>query len=192
MSSSEAGASGTGAKAGAARAARRDVLRALAVTALAAGVAACENGAGFKPLYGSLGPGSVGTKMQSVEVAPIPGRTGQKLRNELIFSTTRGGRAHAPAYRLEVAIRESSSSSLVLSDGGSAAQIVLVDARFQLIRLKDKKVLLTGSSQGRANFERYYNVFSNVRAADEAYERAAKVIATDVSTRVSAALAAEA
>ena len=45
--------------------------------------------------------------------APIPGRVGQRIRNELIFQSTGGGAAQTPTLRLEIAIRESVTSTLV-------------------------------------------------------------------------------
>ena len=56
---------------------------------------------------------------------------------------------------------------------------------------KGKKVLVTGYSQSRANSERFTNVFSNVRAADEAQDRAAKTIATDLSARLAGFLGSQ-
>ena len=51
-----------------------------------------------------------------------------------------------------------------------------------------KKVVLEGMSQSRASYERFANAFSNVRAGDEAQERASKSIATDLKARVAAFL----
>ena len=51
------------------------------------------SGCGFQPLYGGSTVGGAKLKevMASVDVVPIPGRVGQKLRNELIFENTGGG-----------------------------------------------------------------------------------------------------
>ena len=59
------------------------------------------------------------------------------------------------------------------------------------MRIKDKKVLLTGASYGRAGFERFQQIYSNVRARDDAENRAAKTIADDLKTRVAAAISRE-
>lgn len=166
--------------------------RALAVCALVAGlIAGCADGSGFKPLYGSSGIGAnVDAKLASVQVAPIPGRAGQRLRNELIFDTTGGAAAtETPAYRLEIAVTETVLSTLVKSNGDSFSQIYAATATFNLIRLSDKSVVLKGTSYGRAGFERNPSVFSNVRAQDDAQNRAARTIGTELKTRLSAYLA---
>ncbi len=145
---------------------------------------------GFRPLYGQAGIGAnVGEKLAGVEIAPIPGRLGQRLRNELIFDVTNGGRAtETPVYRLEIAVKENVVSTLVNRDGTAQSQIYTADASFNLIRLLDKKVVLTGISFGRAGFERNPSIFSNVRAQDDAQNRAAKSIGIEMKTRLAAYL----
>ena len=58
-----------------------------------ASLAACGADAGFRPMYGtsSLGGSNVNEKLAKIEIAPVPGRVGQRIRNELIFTTTGGG-----------------------------------------------------------------------------------------------------
>lgn len=166
--------------------------RALIGCVLVAGlVSGCADGSGFKPLYGSAGIGAnVGSKLASVQIAPIPGRAGQYIRNELIFDTT-GGEAitENPAYRLEIAVTENLTSTLVKSNGDSVSQIYAATANFSLIRIADKFVVLKGQSFGRAGFERNPSVFANVRAQDDAKARASRTIATELKTRLAAFLA---
>ena len=163
----------------------------LACGLAAALLAGCADGSGFKPLYGSSGIGAnVDVKLASVQVAPIPGRAGQRIRNELIFDTTGGGAAtESPAYRLEIAVTENVTSTLVKLNGDSVSQIYAATANFSLIRLSDKAVVLKGSSFGRASFERNPSVFANVRAQDDAQNRAARTIGSELKTRLSAFLA---
>ena len=69
--------------------------------ALAAAVGPALSGCGFQPLYGSGTTAANGARlseaMTSVDITPIPGRVGQKVRNELIFANTGGGEAAEPA-----------------------------------------------------------------------------------------------
>jgi len=162
-----------------------------AVIASSAFIGGCADGTGFRPLYAtsSVGGANVSEKMKSVDVAPIPGRVGQRLRNEFIFETTGGGLPLPPEYRLEVAIRESVSSSLVQIDGNAQTQTYKLDASFKLIRLTDKAVVAEGRSYGRAGFERTDSVFANVRAREDAENRAARTVGEELRTRVLAYLA---
>ncbi len=160
---------------------------ALIAAAFAAGCA----DTGFRPLYGtaSLGGAAANEKLAQVEIAPIPGRVGQQIRNEVIFQTTGGGRPLPPAYRLEVAVRESIVSTLVKASGDASGSVYNLDADFRLIRVSDKQVVLQGKSASRAAFERFTSVFANVRARNDAENRAAVTIGQDLKTRIAAYLA---
>ncbi len=153
---------------------------------------ACGDG-GFRPLYADLGGGRPTTeKLAHLQVAPIPGRVGQQIRNELIFQANGGAKPLPPEYRVEIAVRERVISTLVQRSGDARAQVYNLDAKFKVVRLTDKKVVLTGTSYGRAGFERFNSIFSNVRARREAEDRAAKTVATDLIARLSAFMATSA
>ena len=172
---------------------RRSLVRGLSLLLAAApALAACGNG-GIRPLYGATPSGAgLQERLAQVDVATIPGRVGQRIRNDLIFLSTGGGQPLPPTHRLEVTIRESVISTLVRIDGDSLGQIYAVEASFQLISIKDKKVVLKGTSHARAGFERFQAIYSNVRARDDAENRAARTVADDLKTRVATYLSSEA
>jgi LPS-assembly lipoprotein len=155
----------------------------------------CGNG-GFRPLYGPTPSGvAVQERMKELEVATIPGRVGQVIRNELIFHAGGGGELLPPTHRLEVVTSESVQTTLVSSTGNSNGGVYLLQAKFKLIRIKDKKVVMEGTSLGRAAFESFTNIattgtlspnytYSTVRAHDDAENRAARVVADDLKTRM--------
>ena len=158
----------------------------LAVLALLAlGLAGC----GLQPLYGSTASGSrLAAVMSSVEVAPVPGRVGQRVRNELIFENT-GGSGSAPKtnYKLDIVIKENVTNELVKISGDAKAQVYELDATFKLIG-KDGRVLLEGKATSRAAYERYETIFSNVRARVDAENRAARTVAESIKVRIAAYL----
>lgn len=166
----------------------------IAVLASAPLLSACGDSTGFRPLYGSsaIGGADVSQRLANIEVAPVPGRVGQRMRNELIFYTTGGGDAQPPAYRLEIVIRESITSTLVKISGDASGSVYNLDADFRLVRISDKAVVLQGKSAGRAGFERFKTIFSNVRARVDAENRAANTVAQDLKTRLAAYLASAA
>lgn len=161
-------------------------------------LSACSDGTGFRPMNASAGFGGTGAleKLAAVDVAPIPGRVGQRIRNELVFQSTGGGLPAEPQFRLEIAIRESVTSTLVNADGNAAGQIYNLDAAYRLVRISDKSVVAEGTSYGRAGFERGVpsevntsrSVFANVRAREDAENRAAKTVAEELKTRLLAHL----
>jgi LPS-assembly lipoprotein len=161
----------------------KPLLAALALLAL--GLAGC----GLQPLYGSTAGGSrLAAIMSGVEVAPIPGRVGQRVRNELIFENTGGsGQNPQTTYKLDIVIKESVANELVKITGDAKGQVYELDATFKLIG-NDGKVVLEGKATSRAAYERYETIFSNVRARNDAENRAARTVAESIKVRLAAYL----
>jgi LPS-assembly lipoprotein len=166
---------------------RRGLLRGLSLLlASAPALGACGNG-GFRPLYGTTASGAgMQERLAQVDFAPIPGRVGQRIRNELVFDSTGGGNPLPSTHRLEVVVKESVLSTLVNNEGEALGQIYAVQASFRLIDMKskDKKVVLQGTSHARAGFERFQSIYSNVRAREDAENRAARTVADDLKIRL--------
>jgi len=163
---------------------------ALCALLLGTALAACGSEAGFRPLYGTTASGiGLEQAMAQVQIAPIPSRVGQRVRNELIFQHTGGGAPPPALYMLEIVISESVTSTLVQSSGEALSQIYDLNASFRLITIKDKKVVLTGNSHARAGFQRFTSIYSNVRAREDAENRAAKTLAEELKGRLAAHLA---
>ena len=157
--------------------------------AAAMALSACGDASGFRPLYGpGVSGGQVSERLKQVEFAPIPGRVGQRIRNEMIFQTTGGGDALPPTHRLEIVLRENLTSTLVNVQGQASGQVYSVEASFRLIDTKDKRVVFQGASHARAGFERFESIYSNVRAREDAENRVARTIADDLKTRLAAYL----
>lgn len=157
-------------------------------------VAGCGE-SGFRPMYASsaiVGGPDVSAKLAQLEVAPIPGRVGQRLRNEIIYQSTGGGHAAEPVYRLEVVIRESLTPTLVQEDGNSSGSIYNLNTSFRLVRIADRSVALSGESNGRIAFQRFDSVFANVRARQDAEDRAAKTVGEELKGRLAAFLSGNA
>jgi LPS-assembly lipoprotein len=145
--------------------------------------------AGFRPLHApGVGGAKASERMKEVDFAPIPGRVGQRIRNDLIFESTGGGYAAPPQYRFEVVLRESLTSTLVDAKGRVSGAIYSVQASFRLIDAKAKTVVFQGTSHARAAFERFDSIYSNVRAREDAENRVARTISEDLKTRLAAYL----
>ncbi|MGD9866711.1 MAG: LPS assembly lipoprotein LptE [Hyphomicrobiales bacterium] len=142
-----------------------------------------------QPLYGTSVSGeSVKDLMAQVDVNTIPGRVGQQLRNELIFSTTRGGHGQPARYSLDIAIKEFISSVNVERTGDVLGEVYNLSAKFQLRRIENGEVVVDGASHARAAYDRYDPIFSNIRARVDAENRAARDIAENIRTRLAAYL----
>lgn len=161
------------------------------IAALFAGLAALAlAGCGFQPLYGgtTAGGAKLAEVMAAVDTTPIPGRVGQKLRNELIFTNTSGGYAAPVRYRLDIAIKESVTSQLVQITGDATSEVYQLEAAFKLINSSNGEVLLEGKAITRAAYNRFQEIFANVRARYDAENRAARTISESIKTQVAAFL----
>lgn len=162
------------------------------IAALFAGLAALAlAGCGFQPLYGgtTAGGAKLAEVMAAVEITPIPGRVGQKLRNELIFTTTGGGNPAPTRYKLDIVIKESITDQLVEITGDATGQVYQLDATFKLVDAASGTIVLQGKGIARAPYNRFQEIFANVRARYDAENRAARTVAESIRTQVAAFLA---
>ncbi len=81
------------------------------------------------------------------------------------------------------------TSTLVRKDGNADAQVYSLEAPFTLVRIADNSVVLNGTSFARAGFERFESIFANVRAREDAENRAARTLGDDLKSRLVAYLA---
>jgi LPS-assembly lipoprotein len=130
--------------------------------------------------------------MAQLDVAAIPGRVGQRIRNDVIHQASGGGALAPRTHGLQVAVTEPVISTLVKPDGEALGQTYTVQANFKLIEIKTKKVTLTGPSYGRAGFERFQSIYANVRARDDAESRAVRTVADDQKHRMAIYLSSQA
>jgi LPS-assembly lipoprotein len=130
-------------------------------------------------------------------VAPIGSRTGQRVRNELIFGTTGGGAASKPLYRLDVVLRESVRNTLVATTGAPTGQVLQLDAEYRLIRLKDNEAVFKAWSTAEAAYNLsgatgIGSTYGDTRASLDAENRAARSLADTIKTRLAAFLSSAA
>lgn len=159
---------------------------AVLIGAASLGLAGC----GFQPLYGgsAVGGARLPELMKAVDVTPVPGRVGQKVRNELIFENTGGGYAAPTKYRLDIAIKERVIDQLVQITGDATSQVFELTATFKLVNPANGQVILQGNAISRAPYNRYQEIFANVRARYDAENRAARTVAESIKTQLAAYL----
>jgi LPS-assembly lipoprotein len=170
----------------------RNSLRIAAVLALGALNAAC-----FQPLYASRsfnGETPIGTALAQVKVervdAPLGSpelRVAVELQNALDFEINGSGGLISPTHALKVTMRVSRSSIITdVTTGRVEAEITGIDAGFVLTELATGKVVLRAGTFARvsSDYPGQQQRFARVRARIDAENRAAKVIAENVRTRV--------
>jgi LPS-assembly lipoprotein len=170
----------------------RAVCTAVALGLAALGLGACAgDGGGLKPLYGATGGQTYDQRLARVDIAPVPGRVGQRIRNELVFERSTGNQSTGSDLRLDIVLTESVLTTLVSATGTSSSQVYQLEARYQLVDTKTKKSVLDGRSLGRGSFDRFASIYSNIRGREDAENRVSKSIAEDIRTRLLAYLSRE-
>jgi LPS-assembly lipoprotein len=146
----------------------------------------------FQPLYGPLASGgSLQSELQAIAVNPIvPERIGHYLENELAFAFNGTGSTVPAKYRLTVALRERVQTPVIDTVSARAtAATVIVDADYSLTAIAGGEPITKGTAFSVASYDRTSQRISNVQGARNAETRNAKVIADQIRTRISAALA---
>jgi len=167
------------------------LLRVAAVIAMGALNAAC-----FTPTYATKtfdgGPG-VGTSLAQVDVDRIDAPNGTpesriavELQNQLGFEL-HGGSAVSPTHRLTVKMGTNRSSIITDTNTGLVlAEITGIDASFTLVELATGKTVPAGRtfSKVSSDYPGQQQRFARVRARLDAEDRAAKVVADNIRTRL--------
>lgn len=170
----------------------RIAARLLAVAALAALTAGC-----FQPMYAERGPdggSALREKLQGVEVPPLnlpngsrEARVGLGIRNALMFNMY-GSAVGGPAtHRLMIRITTSRLSVIV--DPTTARPDIEnygIDATYELKDNVTDKTVLTGTTFARVSYDipGQSQRFARSRGLLDGEDRAAKVIADNISQRL--------
>jgi LPS-assembly lipoprotein len=162
---------------------------ALAVAALTAGC--------FQPLYGDRSPtGQPGLrgKLAGVEVNPVDARNGTRearigveVRNALIFELTGGEAPLAPTHLLKMNLASRELSVIVdTTTSRPDVENYGIDATYTLTDVATKKIVISGKTFARVSFDipGQEQRFARVRGLRDAENRAAKVIAEQIKSRL--------
>ena len=162
----------------------RRVLRPLAAGALCLALGAC----GFQRQYAARGTeGSpIREEMSHIEIAPIPERTGQLLRNMLLTEFTPLGEPSRPAYRLEVKLSERLDGVTLSRQKTTTRYNYWLNAAFRLRDARTDKVLLADEARALTAFNLAPSEFATTVAADDARRRAAELVGGEIEGRLSA------
>jgi LPS-assembly lipoprotein len=171
------------------------LLRWVAVAAAAALTAGC-----FQPLYGehAAGPGAVAPNIRdafaTVEVDQIPAPNGTpesriavELRNNVIYELTGGAGSGTTSYRLRIQMKLSKAAMIVdIATGRTEAEIIGIDVAYTLTEVGSKKVVVNSQTFARVSSDvpGLQQRFAHQRAQRDAENRAAKVIAEQIRSRL--------
>ena len=155
-------------------------------------VAAC-----FQPLYGDKtltgGPG-LNSKLGLVDVAPInaangtaEARLGIEIRNALLFDINNSDVAPSPAYRLNIKLTTTRQQVIVdIYTTRPDVENYGIDAVYTLTEIATGKVVVNGQTFARVSYDipGQQQRFARARGLRDAENRASKVIADQIRSRL--------
>lgn len=153
-------------------------------------IAAALGGCMFQPMYAQTplfgGGPSLNEALRDVDVATIDGRIGNELRNDLIYELTGGqGNQTGAPYRLTLVANVSSFNPIVDSQSGRpVSQMLSFDITYRLHDVVQDRVVLTEQALARVSIDATQQRFANLRALRDAENRAAKVAAEQIRSRL--------
>lgn len=159
--------------------------RVVAVALLGACVAGC-----FQPMYGQSTLFGAGAKLRDelrqVEILEIQGRLGQEIRNDLIFELTGGqGNPVGAPYKLAMTITAGSQTPLVdVASGRATSETVVLDVTYRVFDVASDRIVLTEKALARVSLDRSQQRYAAMRAVRDAQNRAAKLVAEQIRSRL--------
>jgi LPS-assembly lipoprotein len=176
---------------------RREVVGRYLRAAAALAVAALAGGC-FQPLYGERSPTGgqiLRDQLSAVDVLQIDAPKGTdearlavEIRNALLYDFTGGGYAAPPTHRLKVSIY-STRASIIVDVNTSRPDIENygLNATYSLAEIATGKVVVTGQTFSRVSYDipGQQQRFARLRGLRDAENRAAKVIADNIRSRLS-------
>ncbi len=138
---------------------------------------------GLRPLYSGGGAGPVAQSLQSVDVAPIGGRSGWMVRTALEdrLGPSAGGQ---PRYRLEVEIDDDVIGLGIRRDDAVTRERRTLRARYRLVDAAVGTVLLDATAGSDAGIDVVSSEYATVAAEQTALERLAREVADQIVTRL--------
>ena len=171
---------------------QRSLFRAVAALAIAALAGGC-----FQPLYGEQSPTGgpvLRDQLSAVDVLQISAPKGTdesriavEIRNALLYDFTGGGYAAPPTHRLKISIASTRVSIIVdVNTSRPDVENYGLNASYTLTEIGTKKVVVNGQTFSRVSSDvpGLQQRFAHQRAQRDAEDRAAKVIAEQIRSRL--------
>ena len=139
---------------------------------------------GYQPLYAKRGARDVHAETQSVKIALVADRKGQRLRNNLLDRLNPRGEPANPKYVLDVSLTETRQDIAVRKDETSTRANFILTAQYLLRDSTNGRVVFAATSRQIASFNVSDEQFSTISSANAARKRAVNTLADEIATRV--------
>jgi LPS-assembly lipoprotein len=147
------------------------------------------SGCNYRPLYGTSADGKgVAVALSAVAVEEQKTRAGQIVRNNLL-SNLRGG-AEA-GFMLRMSPEEKSQQVSALSGQKLARHRFNLKIKYELLSKQSSEVVTSGTSFSNVSYDTVEQPIADLKAAENARDRAAREVAEDIRLRLAAYFSAQ-
>lgn len=154
-------------------------------------LAACQVRPVYAPVTSQAADGrpAMVTELASIAIETQTDRVPQALMNELIFQLRGGGALVTPKYRLHLILTTGVSDLAIrASEDIAVAKLVSLTTTYTLTEIATSQVVTSGNVYTTASFDVTSQRYANVRAQQDAEDKAARAAAADIRLRLSSAL----
>lgn len=148
-------------------------------------IAVALPGCSLQPMYAGGAAGAAGQMLAGVEIAPIKGRAGWLVANELRDRLSVGrSDAGSSRYRLEVRLDDELEGLGLLSDDTIGRERRTLRARYQLVDTADDSIILDATAGSDVGIDVVSSEYAVIAAEQTALERLAGEVADRVVARL--------
>lgn len=125
--------------------------------------------------------------LAAIDILPIDGRVGLKIRNDLRFALTGGGEPITPPrYRLDITVQVLQAQTAIVDPYTDRPELETagIDAAYTLVEVGTGMPVLSGNALGRATYTRNRQRFASVRAERDAEDRAARIVVEQIRAKL--------
>lgn len=148
---------------------------------------------GFKPVHGSTtlsnGAGEHQTNrsqhLASIQVAPIAGRLGQKLRTRLKELLNPKALMSQQRYKLVIGLNKQATAIGIQQDREITRFNLLIQANYQLYSIGDNKLVQQGTVKRVGSYDAVDSQYATFIAEEDTSFRVVQELAQDIRTRLS-------
>jgi LPS-assembly lipoprotein len=151
-------------------------------------VAALLVGCGFHPLYSRQRGADFNEEMAAIKIAPVSERIGQLLTSSLREGLNPSGAPAAPLYTLSLVLSKRIGDFAIRADGTASRQLYSASVTFNLRRIQDNAVLLSGSARANDSYDVGANPYTTIVAAQDADRKAAETLSEQIVAQIAAFL----
>jgi LPS-assembly lipoprotein len=139
---------------------------------------------GFQTVYGNEQKQNV-SELSRILIGPLPNRNGQILRNKLLTSLNTKIKNLKPIYSLNLKLYDSTSSFAISKKSFATRANLSIKSEFNLIRIKDNKILYFGKSESTVSYNILKNEYATIAVKKDAMARGLHEISKNIQGQLS-------